>query len=243
MRALFSRRRFLQSASAAIAACVVPIREAWARVYQVKWTSRPGDAPFLSPQERAFIEAAVDRLIPADASGPGAREVGVPRFIDRQLSGPFGRAERWYMGGPFRDGTPTQGYQLPYTPAQFFRRSIAAVEKQCQAGYGGRRFAKLKPDEQDALLTRLQKGELRLEGWSSATFFGQLHQMTMQGFFADPMYGGNQQKAGWKLVGFPGARGAYVGVIEQYNQPFTEAPLSIADLGGGGHAHGASPKQ
>src|SRR4051812_8273331 len=60
------------------------------------WMEGAADAPpavsgvdfkFFTPAERAFIEAAVGRLIPNDDVGPGAVEAGVPFFIDRQLAG------------------------------------------------------------------------------------------------------------------------------------------------------------
>src|SRR4051812_24529976 len=71
----------------------------------------PGGYQFFSADEAAFIEAAISRLIPNDDLGPGAKEAGVGIFLDRQLSGPFGSAESWYMGGPWNEGTKSQGYQ------------------------------------------------------------------------------------------------------------------------------------
>src|ERR1022692_3443200 len=63
---------------------------------------------FFSSEERAFIDAAVARFIPADELGPGAKEAGVTTFIDRQLAGAFGQAQTWYMQGPWGEGTATQ---------------------------------------------------------------------------------------------------------------------------------------
>src|SRR5581483_10183894 len=90
----------------------------------VPWMPGPGDAPidkgtlkFFTPDEAAFIDAAVARLIPADDLGPGAKEAGVTVFLDRQLAGPYGHAETWYMSGPWHDGTKSQGYQSRLNPA------------------------------------------------------------------------------------------------------------------------------
>jgi gluconate 2-dehydrogenase gamma chain len=60
-----------------------------------------------------------------------------------------------------------------------------------------------------------------------------LWQNTREGFFADPSYGGNRDKVGWKLVGFPGVGGAYIDHIERYGVPYRVEPVSIADLKAG----------
>jgi gluconate 2-dehydrogenase gamma chain len=77
---------------------------------------------FFNAAEAQFIEAACERLIPADESGPGALGTGVPNYIDKQLGGAWGAGERLYRSGPWQPGTPTQGYQLPFTPAELFRK-------------------------------------------------------------------------------------------------------------------------
>src|SRR6185437_8087553 len=77
----------------------------------------PGALQFFTPEEAAFIDAAVARIIPADELGPGAKEAGVTVFLDRQLAGAYGRADTWYMRGPWKDGEKTQGYQSRLTPA------------------------------------------------------------------------------------------------------------------------------
>nr|WP_145548342.1 gluconate 2-dehydrogenase subunit 3 family protein [Variovorax boronicumulans] len=91
---------------------------------------------FFNPWEAAWIRAATDRLIPADASGPGALQAGVPAFIDRQLAGAWGAGERLYRSGPWQAGLPQQGYQLPYTPAELFRAALTAWRSAEQAGGG-----------------------------------------------------------------------------------------------------------
>jgi gluconate 2-dehydrogenase gamma chain len=88
----------------------------------------PAPAIFFTPEEAAFIEAAVARLIPNDEVGPGAVEANVPFFLDRQLAGPFGRGDHYYLGGPWPKGTPEQGYQSRFSPAQLYRAAIAAID-------------------------------------------------------------------------------------------------------------------
>jgi hypothetical protein len=48
----------------------------------------------------------------------------------------------------------------------------------------------------------------------------------MEGMFADPIYGGNRDFAGWRLVGFPGAQGNFTPVDLQNKQIFTRAPMT-----------------
>jgi gluconate 2-dehydrogenase gamma chain len=51
----------------------------------------------------------------------------------------------------------------------------------------------------------------------------------MEGFFSDPIYGGNRDKIGWKLVGFPGVHASYANDIERHGVAWTRPPASIGD--------------
>ncbi|WYX25289.1 gluconate 2-dehydrogenase subunit 3 family protein [Achromobacter xylosoxidans] len=79
------------------------------------------------------MDAIAARLIPADELGPGAKEAGVTQFLDGQLAGAWGAGEQFYRQGPFESGTPEQGYQLSFTPAEMFRRGLAG-RRHPQAG-------------------------------------------------------------------------------------------------------------
>jgi len=62
-------------------------------------------------------------------------------------------------------------------------------------------------------------------------FFDLLLRNTEEGFFADPMYGGNRDKVGWKLIGFPGvAAGNYDEHLTKHNVPYLVEPVSILDI-------------
>lgn len=184
---------------------------------------------YFTPAEAAFVEAAVARLIPSDELGPGGLEAGCAYFIDQQLSGTYGNAGRWYMQGPFGESTPEQGYQLPLTPRQLYRLGIEKVNAYCEAQYQ-KSFDKLTPKEQDDVLTAMEGGKLPIPDAPITDFFNLLLGNTIEGFFADPIYGGNRGKVGWKLVGFPGVAAAYVGVVGNYGQPYQVEPVSIADV-------------
>src|SRR5262249_2183198 len=53
---------------------------------------------------------------------------------------------------------------------------------------------------------------------------------TKDGFFADPVYGGNKDMVGWKLVGFPGVAADYSELIARHNQPYPVEPVDIRSL-------------
>lgn len=185
---------------------------------------------FLSAPEAAFIEAAVDRLIPADDLTPGGTDCGVATFIDRQLAGAWGSGDRTYMQGPWQKGVPTQGYQSPMTPAEFFRAGIAATNAYCRKTLQ-KDFDRLTVDQQVKVLQDMEQGRAAIDGVSAQEFFNLLLAAAMQGFFADPMYGGNRDKVAWKMIGFPGVIAIYSEHIKTYrNKKYDVEPRSILDL-------------
>jgi gluconate 2-dehydrogenase gamma chain len=189
---------------------------------------------FFTAPEAAFIEAAVDRLIPPDSLGPGAREAAVPRYIDMQLAGAWGAGEKLYRSGPWQAGTPQQGYQLPYTPAELFRNALRGVALDLQKQ--GKTFSQMDGPAQDAYLTRLQNGNVDLEGVPSHTFFESLLAMTIEGYFSDPVYGGNAGMSAWAMIGFPGAYGNYYDLVDKHGIAFNVPPRSLGE-DGEGHVH------
>jgi gluconate 2-dehydrogenase gamma chain len=193
---------------------------------------QPGPWVYFTAEEGAAIEALVDRLIPPDPQTPGGKDAGCAVFIDRQLAGPYGKAERLYMRGPFVDGTPQQGNQSSLTPAARYRQGLTALDKYCRGKYAGKSFAQLPDNEKDKLLSGLEKDEVRLEGANGRAFFEQLLQNTQEGFFADPVYGGNRNMVGWKMIGYPGARYDYRDWVERHNERYPLPPVSIGSRPG-----------
>jgi gluconate 2-dehydrogenase gamma chain len=186
---------------------------------------------FFTPEERAFVEAATERLIPDEEDGLGARGAGVAVFIDRQLAGSYGRAEHWYMQGPWATGVPEQGYQLKLTPAALYQTATRNVNAWCQKNHG-KDFAALPGAVQDDVLHGLESGDIELTDVPAKVFFTMLWNNTVEGFLADPMYGGNRNFAGWKLIGFPGPRYNYSSEIEQYGKPYTLPTVGILGRNG-----------
>ena len=204
-----------QAAAPAAAAASAPVSHAYT---------------FFTPPEAAFIEAAVDQLIPADDLTPGGTDCGVAVFIDRQLAGAWGTGDKTYMQGPWEKGAATQGYQSPLTPAEFFRAGIAATNAYSRKTLQ-KDFDRLTADQQVKLLQDLEGGKVTLDGIAGQEFFNLLLATAMQGFFADPVYGGNRDKVSWKMVGFPGVVAIYSEHIKTYrNKKYDVEPKSIVDL-------------
>jgi len=187
---------------------------------------RPGPWVYFTPEEGAAVEALVDRLIPPDPQTPGGKDAGCAVFIDRQLAGPYGSHEGLYMRGPFAEGTPEQGLQSPVTPAERYRQSLAALDNYCRATYGTP-FARLSDDQKDKVISGLEQGSAKLNGANAQVFFEQLLTNTQEGFFADPVYGGNRDMVGWKMIGFPGARYDYRDWVERHNERYPLPPVGI----------------
>ena len=225
-----ARRRFLKSVTAIGGAASFPVPTLAAEAHaQHGARGSPQTYLFLTQPEVAFVEAAVARLIPADELGPGAKEAGVAYFIDRQLFGGWGTMAKMYRQGPWPEGTPQQGYQSPLTPQQVYRIGIGEVNAHCAKQYGNS-FSALTAAQQDEVLRGLDGGKIELEGVRSQFFFNMLLANTLEGFFADPIYGGNRDKAGWKLVGFPGVAAVYTAHVEQHGVPYNAVPVSIQDI-------------
>jgi gluconate 2-dehydrogenase gamma chain len=230
-----SRRTFFRMAGAVAATTVAEVHGAAGK--RDAGASAQTSYLFFSPEEAQFIEAAVERLVPADENGPGALDAGVPNYIDKQLGGAWGAGERLYRSGPWQQGAPTQGYQLPYTPAELFRNALRGIRIDATMR-GQAPFAKLAPQMQDAYLTSLQKGLMELNGVPSNIFFESLLELTIEGFFSDPVYGGNKDMAAWKMIGFPGAYASYYDLVDQHGIEYRRAPMSLAENGGGRiHVH------
>ena len=226
-----SRRSFFKVAGAAVATTATQVHALTAD----KATRPPQPKTiytFFKQQEAALIAAAVERLIPSDENGPGAIDAGVPSYIDKQLGGAWGAGERLYRSGPWHEGATTQGYQLPFTPAELFRNALRGIQADLSKR-GSKPFNKLDAAAQDAYLKTLESGDIDLNGVPSKAFFQSLLDLTIEGYFSDPVYGGNKDMVAWKMIGFPGAYATYYTTVDQHGMNFTSAPMSLAEDGRG----------
>jgi gluconate 2-dehydrogenase gamma chain len=167
---------------------------------------------FFDERQWETVEAAMARIIPSD-EGPGAREAETIRFLDRYLSGVsfiYAKAD----GSGFRE---TAG-----AAASAWRRRIDALRIQYADGIQdldrrsheeyGEEFRALTPGQQDRVLADIEQAGQRGHAaglQEPATeegldFFALLVLHTRQGFYSDPIYGGNADHVGWRHLGFPG---------------------------------------
>jgi len=226
----FGRRDFLKSAvigGAAAATASLPAQVA----AQSNAAAPAAGYIILTPEEAAFVETLVDHMIPADRHTPKGTDLGVNTYIDRALAGGWGKGDRLYMQGPWAPGVPEQGYQLPLIPADLYRNGIAATNRHCVKTYG-KPFDQVTETQREELLKNLDGGKVVFEGGlSSRVFFGIVYQTVMEGMFADPIYGGNKDKAGWKMVGFTGViQVNQQNNVKYKNKKFSGEPLGIADV-------------
>lgn len=175
------------------------------------------------------LGAAAERIYPEDDNGPGAIELGVPYFIDRQLAGQWGSNAKEYMQGPFIENPEElQGYQSSMTRAEIMIEGLRKLNETSQEEHEAD-FPDLDGERQDEILTMFEEGEVDMQGLRDASvFFDILRAATLEGVYSDPLYGGNRNMEGWRMKEYPGAYPAYIEVIEQ--EEFFEAePVSLSN--------------
>ena len=160
-----------------------------------------GHGAFFNTEQAAVIAAFAERLMPGAPDKPGARDTGVLSYIDLALAGAYADLQ------------------------DFYRSGLAQLEAYCRKAHN-EPFVRLSPAQQDEVITALEAGKATEFTWPSAeAFFNTVRTHTMEGMFADPLYGGNKDFAGWRLVGFPGAQGFFSPTDLQNKQAFTRAPM------------------
>ena len=209
-----SRREFLVRAAvgagAAASAGLVP--EAIAQNHDMQMEGGPSvpgmqhptggeHGAFFNHADAATIAAFTERIMPSAPDKPGAREADVLNYIDLALAGAYSELQ------------------------DFYRRGLASLDSYCRSMYK-ESFVHLAPDKQDEVITALEAD--KATGFTFPTareFFSILRTHTMEGMFADPLYGGNRDFVGWRLVGFPGAQAIFTPSDLQSKQAFVRAPI------------------
>jgi len=203
---------------------------------------------FFTHDEAETVDAIVARLIPGTADDPGAREACVPAYIDHKLATfasfstptyfqpPFAKPVQ-HPSGPQPHATdsilveakelPRYGFQGSSTPQDAYRKGLATLDKVAKKQHGNR-FVKLDEKTQTKLLADLEDGKVAAFKKSKA-FFKMVLEDVYEGMFSDPVYGGNRDLAGWKLVGYPGAQRAYT-AYELRNGPQHKRVQGLRDM-------------
>ncbi len=238
----FSRRKFLKStgimavggaviAAGSLAGCTKTEQQAAAP--QQHEMAEPAKIPrgrmfFTKDLDFSVLSEAAERIFPADASGPGAKDLCVPYFIDNQLAGGYGYNVREYIQGPFAPGAPTQGYQTPVLKKDIFLQGVFALNAQANAMYK-KDFPDLDDAGKDDILKQCEAGKLATEGFTSAYFFSLLRGMVLAGLYSDPIYMGNDGMRGWTLKEYPGAQMSYSSIIDSPTFQKID-PMSLTDM-------------
>jgi gluconate 2-dehydrogenase gamma chain len=215
-----ARRAFLKGAAAAGAiagAAVVPqaIPEAMAESHEKRERHKTaaadvaenpthmhaGHGAFFNDEDALTVAAFAERLMPGAPGMPGARDADVLNYIDLALAGAYADLQ------------------------DFYRRGLAQLDAYCHETQQAP-FARLDAARQDAVITALEAGKATGFSWPTAqAFFNTLRTHTMEGMFADPVYGGNKDFAGWRLVGFPGAQPVFSTADMQSKEAFIRSPI------------------
>ena len=181
--------------------------------------AEPGKALVaLNAYDARTVAAVFERLFPRDGDGPGATDIGVTAYLDRALSG---------------------SYQ---EHAETYRVGLAALDRAARDRHGAP-FADCGAAEQDALLDGLERGALpSFDVPRQEAFFELLREHLQEGLFADPAYGGNQDKAGWRLLAHTGVWLENTAEENLAAEPVTKGGeiRSLADVG---YALGGGPRE
>jgi gluconate 2-dehydrogenase gamma chain len=163
--------------------------------------SGEGHGAFFNDEDGATVSAFAERLMPGAPGMPGARDADVLNYIDLALAGAYADQQ------------------------DFYRRGLAQLEAFCQNNYKAS-FTRLDAARQDAVIAALEEGKAQGFTWPTAqAFFATLRTHTIEGMFSDPVYGGNKDFAGWRLVGFPGAQPLFTTADMQSKEAFTRSPI------------------
>lgn len=169
---------------------------------------------FFYPDEYQATVAAAERIFPEDDLGPGAKELNAAIYIDHQLASSWGVNARDYRQGPWYEPEETQGEQVRLQRKDLFRLGLKELDRYSKEHHDSQ-FADLESEQQDEVLVTFEDGEANdLSGVSSAEFFNLLRTLTIEGIYADPLYGGNKNMQGWAMRKYPGTRMAYVDEVQ-----------------------------
>jgi hypothetical protein len=131
------------------------------------------------PVEKELLGNLCEQIFPKD-DFPGAKELGAVNFLENVL----GQAHpEWWI--PYHAG-------------------LRATDQASHALFQ-KSFNQLTFEEQTRLLQKMEKGELPIVSWKEvqpASFFQLIRDHTLQAVFSHPKYGGNKDKAAWKMIGY-----------------------------------------
>jgi gluconate 2-dehydrogenase gamma chain len=205
-----TRRAFLVGAALGAASGAGLVPEARAQGHDMQMTSAvaphamaggTGHGAFFNDDDATTITALAERMWPAAPGKPGATDIGALNYIDLALAGAYADMQ------------------------DFYRRGLAQLDAYCQATHQ-KPFARLDGGQQDDVIRALEQGKATGFTWPAAQpFFNTVRTHVMEGLFADPVYGGNKEFAGWRQIGFPGGQPLFTAKDMQSREAFSRAPI------------------
>ena len=161
---------------------------------------------FFTADEGALIAAIAGRLIPRDGDNPGAQEAGAMVYIDRAIAGYFSSLQVLY------------------------REGLGLIDRLARARHATG-FVDLAEAQQDDILRAIESADGPEGSPRAAQFFAVILEHTIEGTFGDPIYGGNRDAIGWKMIGFPGAQTGYTAEQMMAGAALKPIPIkTLADL-------------
>ncbi|CAM4155850.1 gluconate 2-dehydrogenase subunit 3 family protein [Jeotgalicoccus halotolerans] len=170
------------------------------------------------------LEQATEMIYPEDDNGPGAIELGVPYFIDKQLAGQWGDNSNDYRQGPFTNKSVDES---SLTRGQMFLLGIRRINEYSNEKYN-EEFIDTEDDNKVKILQDFEKDNVEMSVIKSSIFFELLRKATFEGAYADPLYGGNRNMEGWKMKEYPGPVMSYEDMIEE-SEFILKEPISLTD--------------
>lgn len=135
----------------------------------------------LTAAEAETLDAMIDRILPSDENGPGAREARAVHYIDRSLAADNAASRADYSVG------------------------LAVLDEYSRRQHG-QRFHLLSAQTRDEVLQAVIDGGVQGFSPSGSGFFSMVRNHTIDGTFSDPYYGGNRDFVGWDMLRYPGVR-------------------------------------
>ena len=125
------------------------------------------------------------------------------------------------------EGCAEPGLSAPLVPADLYP---PASRRQCPLPQDLRQeLGRLDAKQREEVLVGLSSGKVTFpDGLPVRDFWTVLYQTVMEGMFSDPIYGGNRNKAGWRMIGFPGAIAVNRENVAKYrDKPFPTDPWAL----------------
>ena len=173
------------------------------------------------------VEAITERILPSDGSHGGAKEAGVVYYIDRAISGFSTGLQRTYRLG-LRELERFCNQEFSH---QFIELTNEQQNQVVRWFLGEEVGGGNKLDRTQAPLRRVAESDGMVEGIDLGllhSMFAVIREHTVEGYFCDPVYGGNRNAVGWRLVGFPGVQWGYT--AEQMKPGFDASKIPIKTL-------------